>query len=85
MRDRNLAEVEVTTEAAETFRRAVNDALPNTLWASGCRSWYLGADGKPVLWPWTMGRFECELGRLASADFHERHRMTASEPQWTRP
>ena len=30
--------------------------MPNTVWATGCQSWYLGKDGKPEVWPWTPGR-----------------------------
>jgi hypothetical protein len=26
--------------------------MPRTVWATGCRSWYLGQDGVPELWPW---------------------------------
>ncbi|MGB5795291.1 MAG: SDR family NAD(P)-dependent oxidoreductase [Mycolicibacter algericus] len=76
MRDRNLAEIEVTAEATDAFRRAVDDALPDTLWATGCDSWYLGPDGKPVLWPWPMARFNRDLAQLRPHDFHERSRSS---------
>ncbi|ORA36173.1 monooxygenase [Mycobacterium branderi] len=72
MRDRNLAEVEVSAEATDAFLREVDDALPDTLWATGCDSWYLGPDGKPVLWPWPMARFNRDLAEVRPADFYER-------------
>jgi cation diffusion facilitator CzcD-associated flavoprotein CzcO len=31
-------------------------ALPQTVWTTGCKSWYLDADGLPSLWPWTPAR-----------------------------
>ncbi len=40
-----------TAEAADAFNDRLRVALPQTVWASGCRSWYLDADGIPVLWP----------------------------------
>nr|WP_272936686.1 NAD(P)/FAD-dependent oxidoreductase [Mycobacteroides chelonae] len=74
IRDRNVASIEVTPEAAEQFRTEVAAALPNTLWATGCDSWYIGPDGKPVLWPWTMHKFRADLAEPDPADFVETYR-----------
>jgi hypothetical protein len=30
----------------------VKAALPQTVWATGCQSWYIGKDGLPELFPW---------------------------------
>ncbi|HEX4904765.1 MAG TPA: NAD(P)/FAD-dependent oxidoreductase [Acidimicrobiales bacterium] len=49
--------VEVSQEAYEEHQRAMNAAMPGTVWASGCTSWYLGKDGLPELWPWTPDRY----------------------------
>jgi hypothetical protein len=27
-------------------------AMPQTVWVTGCKSWYLGKDGLPELFPW---------------------------------
>ncbi|RJQ81979.1 NAD(P)/FAD-dependent oxidoreductase [Pseudonocardiaceae bacterium YIM PH 21723] len=35
------------------FNKKVQGALPRTVWASGCNSWYLGTNGLPELWPWS--------------------------------
>jgi cation diffusion facilitator CzcD-associated flavoprotein CzcO len=45
-----------TTEATERFNAELRAAAPNTIWASGCQSWYLGKDGVPHPWPWTPER-----------------------------
>lgn len=45
--------IEPKPEATERFNAAVHAALPGTVWASGCDSWYLAPDGTPELWPWT--------------------------------
>jgi hypothetical protein len=44
-------------------------AMPGTIWVTGCRSWYLGADGLPELWPWTPARHRELLERPALEDF----------------
>jgi len=40
-------------EAAERFNAELRGAYPDTIWTSGCDSWYLGKDGLPALWPFT--------------------------------
>lgn len=42
-----------TEEATARFNAEMKAAVPNTIWAAGCDSWYLGADGTPEMWPWT--------------------------------
>ncbi|MBX7451163.1 SDR family NAD(P)-dependent oxidoreductase [Mycolicibacterium sp. 3033] len=74
MRERNLASVDVTRDATDQFRRDVAAAAPNTLWSTGCQSWYLGPDGTPLLWPWPMDRFRADLAEPDPDHFHERPR-----------
>jgi cation diffusion facilitator CzcD-associated flavoprotein CzcO len=45
-----------TREATEQFNAELRAAAPNTIWASGCDSWYIGEDGVPHPWPWTPER-----------------------------
>jgi cation diffusion facilitator CzcD-associated flavoprotein CzcO len=46
------------SEAATTaFEAARVDAAKNTVWVTGCRSWYLDDRGIPAVWPWTFERF----------------------------
>lgn len=47
--------------ATEEYNRALREALPDTVWATGCQSWYLGADGRPELWPWSPARHRTML------------------------
>jgi cation diffusion facilitator CzcD-associated flavoprotein CzcO len=42
-------------EAADAFNAEMRTAYPETIWTSGCQSWYLGKDGLPALWPWSPG------------------------------
>lgn len=49
--------VEPTAEAAEAFEAARVEATKNTVWVTGCRSWYLDDRGIPAAWPWSIARF----------------------------
>ena len=35
-----------------------NERAKKTVFASGCKSWYLDADGIPAVWPWSYEHFE---------------------------
>ena len=41
-----------TREATDRFNDDMREVVPQTVWATGCKSWYLGADGLPSVWPW---------------------------------
>lgn len=45
------AAVQVTQEAYDAFNAKRRDAARNTIWATGCSSWYLASDGVPNVWP----------------------------------
>ncbi len=63
-RDGEMDAVTPRPEAMARYYEELRAALPNTVWMTGCDSWYLGADGLPELWPWTP----------------ERHREMLAEP-----
>jgi cation diffusion facilitator CzcD-associated flavoprotein CzcO len=58
---RGASAVEVTATAAEEFEAARVEASANTVWVTGCRSWYLDDRGVPAAWPWTFDRFRSEM------------------------
>ena len=51
-------EVSVTREHFDTFVRARIAAARNTVFATGCDSWYLDAERVPATWPWTRKAFK---------------------------
>ena len=51
-------EVSVTQAALDTYEQARIAAASNTIFASGCNSWYLDAEGVPASWPWSYSRFK---------------------------
>jgi cation diffusion facilitator CzcD-associated flavoprotein CzcO len=45
--------IEVRREAAERFDRELRSALAETVWHTGCTSWYVDENGNdPSQWPW---------------------------------
>jgi hypothetical protein len=70
MRREGISEVEPTLEATEAFYEQVNKALGTTVWTSGCNSWYLNEDGRPILWPWPLDELTRRLTQIVESDFH---------------
>lgn len=50
-------EVCATHEALAEFERDRSEAAKNTVWVTGCRSWYLDDRGLPAVWPWPFLKF----------------------------
>ena len=60
-RNREFDEFEAKPEAIKEFNAYVKKGLQNTSWVGGCQSWYLDADGDPILWPYTWKRWVDEM------------------------
>ncbi len=45
------------------------EAAKNTIWATGCNSWYLDAEGVPASWPWSQKRFHQEMSEPKLEDY----------------
>ncbi len=58
-----------TPEATARFNADMKAAMPQTVWVTGCQSWYLGKDGLPELWPWSPARHRALLAAPDLADF----------------
>lgn len=56
-----VREVSPTLAAATSFEEERTEAAKNTIWVTGCRSWYLDDRGIPAVWPWTFTRFRQEM------------------------
>jgi len=65
----DVAAVAPTMEATERFNADMRAAMPDTVWVTGCQSWYLGTDGVPELFPWTPDRHRKLLRDVADKDF----------------
>jgi hypothetical protein len=67
--DGRLAAAEPTREAARRFEDERTEAAKKTVWATGCRSWYLGDRGIPFAWPFPCERFRKEMRALQFEDY----------------
>lgn len=66
-------EVSVSQAALEQFEKERVAAARQTIFGSGCQSWYLDAQGVPATWPWDRQRFFEEMAQpdLAAFDLIE--------------
>lgn len=64
-------------EATDRYNAELRDALPGTVWVTGCQSWYMAKDGLPQVWPWSARRHR-EM--LSEPDFQDFDLLTAGEP-----
>lgn len=56
-------------EAVNAYLAEVQEKAKHTLWASGCKSWYIAKDGKVYIYPWPFTRFQAEMAKPAMEDF----------------
>ncbi|MDH3644167.1 MAG: NAD(P)/FAD-dependent oxidoreductase [Gammaproteobacteria bacterium] len=54
-------ELSPTQSATDAFEMERVEAAKNTIWTTGCRSWYLDDRGIPASWPFTFDRFHAEM------------------------
>jgi hypothetical protein len=58
--------------ATKDYNERMKSAMPQTVWVTGCKSWYLGKDGLPELFPWTPVRHRELLRIPETAQFDAR-------------
>jgi cation diffusion facilitator CzcD-associated flavoprotein CzcO len=80
IRDGVIASAAPTETATKLYNESMKAAMPQTMWVSGCSSWYLGEDGLPELFPWVPERYTELLRRPELADFEVRWCETADKP-----
>lgn len=61
LRSNGCKEISATDKALAEFEEARAEASGNTIWVTGCRSWYLDDRGIPAVWPWPFQRFRDEM------------------------
>ena len=57
LREGRCRAVAPTRRAMEDHEAARVAAAKDSIWVTGCRSWYLDDRGIPATWPWTFDRF----------------------------
>jgi cation diffusion facilitator CzcD-associated flavoprotein CzcO len=70
-------EISVSQAAMARFDAERREAARRTVWATGCRSWYLDEQGLPTAWPFSYDRFREEMAAPRLEDYELRMRGSA--------
>ncbi len=62
-------EISPKQAALEAFDAERSAAAKTTIFGTGCKSWYLDADGVPATWPWSFQRFVDVMKAPILADY----------------
>lgn len=57
LREGRIVAAAPTESATKLYNDEMKAAMPQTVWTTGCNSWYLGKDGLPELFPWEASRY----------------------------
>lgn len=69
MANEQFRTIEARHDATERFVADIAERLDDSVWVTGCDSWYLRPDGTPNLWPGTLAGFGRELARHRDDDW----------------
>jgi cation diffusion facilitator CzcD-associated flavoprotein CzcO len=69
LREGRARGVQPTETAMAAFNESLKDSMHGTIWQTGCKSWYLDADGWPALWPWTFDKFEQDMAAPVMSEY----------------
>ncbi len=70
MDERGLGVVEVRPAVQEAFNEELQARMRNTVWSSGCSSWYLDANGRnSTLWPGFTWQYRLKTRRFDPASY----------------
>lgn len=72
IRDGRVGSFAPTEAATKLYNDEIESGLPQTVWASGCNSWYIGKTGLPEVFPWNPARHRELLRSPVVADFEVR-------------
>jgi len=73
----------VKPDVQETYNRTIQEQLKTTVWASGCQSWYLNAQGKnTTIWPALTVTYRNATRHVDKADYEV---IASSRPAIDRP
>ena len=64
-----LKSISAKQSVTDAFNEKVNSSFEDTIWISGCNSWYLDDEGLPVTWPWAPAEYVSALKVLDLNDY----------------
>ena len=56
-------------DVSRALKEEMRRELGHTVWAGGCNSWYLDAEGQPIVYPFRYSRFRRELAMPVLAEY----------------
>jgi cation diffusion facilitator CzcD-associated flavoprotein CzcO len=72
MRDTQIASIDVRPEVESAFRAELARKMKNTVWSTGCQSWYQTANGEVFLWPAATVDYWWKTRRVELGDYERR-------------
>ena len=72
IRDGRIVAAAPTEMATKLYNEEMKASMPDTVWVTGCSSWYLGKDGLPELFPWIPERHRQLMADRDVRDFDVR-------------
>ncbi len=72
LRSRRLSFVDVKPSVEQAFRAELAAKMKNTVWTTGCQSWYQTPDGDVFLWPAATFDYWWRTRRVELADYEQR-------------
>jgi cation diffusion facilitator CzcD-associated flavoprotein CzcO len=73
MKSQRLREIEVKRDVQDAFNARIQSSMKNTVWNSGCKSWYVDKNGKNVtLWPGFTFSFRAKTKKLVPSNYSMR-------------
>ncbi|SEH76484.1 Predicted flavoprotein CzcO associated with the cation diffusion facilitator CzcD [Mycolicibacterium rutilum] len=69
IRDGAIDAASPTETATKEYNEQMKSAMPQTVWTTGCNSWYLDKHGVPELFPWEPARHRRLLASPEPSDF----------------
>lgn len=69
-REGKIETIEAKDEALQDWNAMLKSKMSNTVWSSGCTSWYLDADGDPLTWPDTWKNWVAVMREPDMTHFH---------------
>lgn len=68
--ERGAGAMDVKPAAQRAFNTEIGARLASTIWATGCKSWYLGADGKnAAIWPGLTYEYRRRTAHVNADDY----------------
>ncbi len=85
IRDGRIVSAAPTEAATKDYNESMKAAMPQTIWVTGCNSWYLGKDGLPELFPWIPRRHRELLSTPQTRRLRRPHRLSVTAATCRRP